>query len=63
MANPWQTDTCIGDWHYNKNASYKTPKRVIDMLVDIVSRNGNLLLNFPLTNSGMLDSQEMKILE
>ena len=64
-ANPWQTDTCIGDWHYNKEAvaRYKTPKRVIDMLADIVSRNGNLILNFPLPNSGMLDDQELKILD
>jgi alpha-L-fucosidase len=62
-ANPWQTDTCVGDWHYNKEARYKTPKRVIDLLVDIVSRNGNLMLNFPLPNSGMLDDQELKILD
>jgi len=62
-ANPWQTDTCIGDWHYNKEAKYKTPKRVIDMLVDIVSRNGNLMLNFPLPNSGMLDAEELKTLD
>ena len=62
-ANPWQTDTCIGDWHYNREAKYKSPKRVIDMLVDIVSRNGNLMLNFPLPNSGMLDAAELKILD
>ncbi|MGC9971611.1 MAG: alpha-L-fucosidase [Bryobacteraceae bacterium] len=62
-ANPWQTDTCVGDWHYNRQARYKTPKRVIDMLVDIVSRNGNLMLNFPLPNSGALDDQELKILD
>ncbi len=61
--NPWQTDTSIGDWHYNKEYPYKTPKRVIDMLVDIVSRNGNLMLNFPLPNSGALDDQELKILD
>ncbi|HMG32682.1 MAG TPA: alpha-L-fucosidase [Blastocatellia bacterium] len=60
---PWQTDTCIGNWHYLKGATYKTPKMVIDMLVDIVSRNGNLLLNFPLPSSGMLDQQELKILD
>jgi len=60
-ANPWQTDTCIGNWHYDKEAKYKTPKLVIDMLVDIVSRNGNLMLNFPLPNSGELDAEEMKI--
>jgi alpha-L-fucosidase len=60
---PWQTDTCIGNWHYARGIQYKTPKRIIDMLVDIVSRNGNLLLNFPLPNSGMLDQQELAILE
>lgn len=60
---PWQTDTCIGNWHYDKEAKYKSPKLVIDMLVDIVSRNGNLLLNFPLPSSGMLDADELKILD
>jgi alpha-L-fucosidase len=53
---PWQTDTCIGNWHYHKKIydedRYKTPKFVIDMLVDIVSRNGNLMLNVPLPNDG-----------
>jgi alpha-L-fucosidase len=60
---PWQTDTCIGHWHYDKEAQYKSPKIVIDMLVDIVSRNGNLLLNFPLPSSGMLDPEELKVLD
>lgn len=59
---PWQTDTCVGHWHYDRNVQYKTPKRVIDMLVDVVSRNGNLLLNFPLNTHGVLDEQEQKIL-
>ena len=36
---------------------YKTPKMVIDMLCDIVSRNGNLMLNFPLPNSGEPDAR------
>ena len=61
--NPWQTDTCIGDWHYNREAKYKSPKYVIDLLVDIVSRNGNLMLNFPLPNSGELDYEELVILD
>ena len=62
---PWQTDTCIGDWHYNRDTvgRYKTPKTVVDMLVDIVSRNGNLMLNFPLPASGMLDSDELNTLD
>ena len=61
--NPWQTDTCIGDWHYKLGANYKTPKKVIDLLVDIVSKNGNLLLNIPLPASGMPDPEELRILE
>ena len=31
--NPWQTDTCVGEWHYKRGSKYKTPKTVIDMLV------------------------------
>ena len=60
---PWQTDTCIGGWHYKRGVHYKSAKKVIDMLVDIVSKNGNLLLNFPLPNSGELDVEEMQVLD
>jgi alpha-L-fucosidase len=59
---PFQTDTCIGDWHYKRGIQYKTPKTVIDLLVDIVSRNGNLLLNIPLPASGTPDDDELKVL-
>jgi alpha-L-fucosidase len=62
-ANPWQTDTCIGQWHYKRGQQYKTAKKVIDLLADIVSKNGNLLLNFPLPNSGELDYQERVVLD
>ncbi|HEY4759912.1 MAG TPA: alpha-L-fucosidase [Thermoguttaceae bacterium] len=62
LPNAWQTDTCVGNWHYGKNANYKSPKTVIDMLVDIVSQNGNMLLNFPLSSSGILDDKELKII-
>jgi len=60
---PWQTDTCIGDWHYRRGAQYKTPKMVVDMLADIVSKNGNLMLNVPLPSSGMPDSRELAVVE
>jgi alpha-L-fucosidase len=62
-AEAWQTDSCIGEWHYNREAQYRSPKYVIDLLVDIVSRNGNLMLNFPLPNSGELDYEELVILD
>ena len=60
---PWQTDTCIGEWHYRRGITYKPAKKVVDLLVDIVSKNGNLLLNFPLPNSGKLDAEEMQTLD
>ncbi len=63
LPRPWQTDTCIGNWHYRRGTSYKTPKTVVDMLVDIVSKNGNLMLNVPLPASGMPDPEELAVVE
>jgi len=63
LPRPWQTDTCIGDWHYKRGTRYKTPKMVVDMLVDIVSKNGNLMLNVPLPASGMPDPEELDVVE
>ena len=67
LADPWQTDTCIGDWHYNlatfENHKYKTPISVIHSLIDIVSKNGNLMLNIPLKGDGTIDSDERAFLE
>lgn len=64
---PWQTDTCIGDWHYDRSIyerkGYKSAKRVIQMLVDIVSKNGNLLLNIPVRGDGTIDEAEREIVE
>jgi alpha-L-fucosidase len=60
--NPFQTDTCVANWHYDRDARYRTAKECIDLLVNVVSRNGNLLLNFPLKSDGTLDSTEMGIL-
>ena len=53
----WQTDTSVGDWFYNVRDVYKTPKQVAEMLVDIVSKNGNLLLNIPQRPDGALDDE------
>jgi alpha-L-fucosidase len=63
LPNPWQTDTCIGNWHYKRGIQYKSAKTVVDMLCDIVSRNGNLMLNIPLPNSGRPDDEELMVLD
>jgi alpha-L-fucosidase len=60
---PWQTDTCIGVWHYKKGQHYKTVREVVQTLVDIVSKNGNLLLNIPLRGDGTIDDEERAFLE
>jgi alpha-L-fucosidase len=64
---PWQTDTCIGDWFYNvarlNDKSYKTAEEVVQRLADVVSKNGNLLLSIPQPGDGSIDSEEEKILD
>lgn len=62
-----KSDTCIGDWHYNRSLydrkGYKTPQMVIQTLVDVVSKNGNYLLNIPVRGNGSIDEQERTIVE
>ncbi len=64
--DPWQTDTCIGSWHYERSLfeehKYKTVSQVVHMLVDIVSKNGNLLLNIPVRGDGTIDGDEIAFL-
>lgn len=55
---PWQTDTCVGGWYYDTQQIYKTPAEIIHMLADIVSKNGNLLLNIPPRPDGTIDEQQ-----
>ncbi|WP_019831419.1 alpha-L-fucosidase [Sphingomonas sp. PR090111-T3T-6A] len=63
---PWQTCTCIGNWHYDRalfeRHGYTPAKAVVQRLCDIVAKNGNLLLSIPLKGDGTIDSDEEKIL-
>ncbi|MCX6866533.1 MAG: alpha-L-fucosidase [Verrucomicrobia bacterium] len=61
--NPWQTDTSIGDWYYDRNWKFRPVKWVIHMLVDNVSKNGNLLLNVVQRPDGSLDPEVEQMLE
>jgi len=60
---PWQTDTSNGDWYFRRNDQYKTSKQVIHQLVDIVSKNGNLLLNVVLYPDGSLPPESARLLD
>ena len=60
----WQTDTSISknSWGYVTKQDYKTADSIIDDLIDIVSKNGALLLNISPKPDGTIPEAEEKIL-
>ena len=67
QPNPWQTDACIGGWHYSRsilqNHQYRSVQSMVHLLIDVVSKNGNLLLNIPLPGHGRPDGDELSFLD
>lgn len=59
---PWQTDTCIGNWFYDATQEFKTPGHIIEMLIDIISKNGTMLLNVLQRPDGSIDDETEHIL-
>jgi alpha-L-fucosidase len=64
---PWQSETCIGNWHYDLalylRHGYKSAATVIHTLADVVSKNGTFLLNIPVRADGTIDDQETAIVQ
>jgi len=60
----WQTDTSVSNksWGYIKNDTFKSPEFVIDQLIDIVSKNGNLLLNIGPRSDGTIPDEVQRVL-
>lgn len=60
----WQTDTSISNrsWGYMKDDTFKSPEFIVDQLIDIVSKNGNLLLNFGPRSDGTIPEQVQQVL-
>ncbi len=71
LPHPWQSETCIGQWHYQRAlfdkpgeyGGYMPPQEVIHWMIDTVSKNGTFLLNIPGKPDGTIDSKERLILE
>jgi alpha-L-fucosidase len=71
MPYAWQSETCIGDWHYDRAlfnkpgeyGGYLQPRDVIHWLIDTVSKNGTFILNVPGKPDGTIDSKEIAIVE
>jgi alpha-L-fucosidase len=59
---PWQTDTCIGNWFYDVRQSYKHADQIAEMLVDIISKNGTMLLNILQKPDGTIDDEATFVL-
>lgn len=60
----WQTDTAIAknSWCYTENNDFKKAKDILCDLVDIVSKNGNLLLNVGPKADGTISDEDKAVL-
>ena len=60
----WQTDTSISNksWGYIKDDTFKSAEFVVHQLIDIVSKNGNLLLNIGPRSDGTIPDEVQRVL-
>jgi alpha-L-fucosidase len=71
MPYPWQSETCIGDWHYQRRlfdqpgeyGGYTHPRDIIHWMIDAVSKNATFILNIPGKPDGTIDRKEIAILD
>jgi alpha-L-fucosidase len=71
MPYAWQSETCIGDWHYKRSlfdapgefGGYLPPRDVIHWMIDTVSKNGTFILNIPGKPDGTIDSKEIAVID
>jgi alpha-L-fucosidase len=63
-ALPWQTDTSVSNksWGYIKDDTFKSPEFIVHQLIDIVSKNGNLLLNVGPRPDGTIPEEVQQVL-
>jgi alpha-L-fucosidase len=69
---PWQAEYCIGNcWHYDRAnydlagelGGYQHPRDLVHLLIDLVSKNGTMVLNVPGRSDGTIDSKEIAVLD
>jgi len=58
----WLTDTSPGAWFYRPGAQFKKPNDLIDILIDIVAKNGLMLLNVPPNPDGSIPEEMIYLL-
>jgi len=64
QEDTWQTDTSVGNksWGYIENDTFKTPAFIVQQLADVVSKNGNLLMNIGPRADGTIPQEVQKVL-
>ena len=65
MPFVWQSDTAIANnsWCYTDNLEYKSVRQILTILINVVCRNGNLLLNVGPKGDGAVPERDREILE
>jgi alpha-L-fucosidase len=71
MQYPWQSETCIGSWHYDRKlydkpgeyGGYLPPKDAIHWMLDAVSKNAVFILDIPGRPDGTIDPKEIAVLD
>jgi len=71
MPYAWQSETCIGQWHYRRSlleqpgeyGGYLEPRDAVHWLIDTVSKNGTFILNIPGKPDGTIDRKEIAVLD
>ena len=60
----WQTDTSVSNrsWGYIQNDTFKSPAFIVHQLVDVVSKNGNLLMNIGPRADGTIPDEVQQVL-
>lgn len=59
----WQNDASIAScWGYNAERTYFSAGQILHKLIDVVSKNGNLLLSIPPRASGAIDDEAAAVL-
>jgi len=63
-TDPWQADTAVSrtSWGYVENHDYKSTHELLTTLVDVVSKNGCLLLNIGPRADGTIPEPEQQLL-
>jgi len=61
----WQTDTAVAknSWCYTENNDFKTPESIVCDMLDIVSKNGAMLLNIGPKADGTITEEDTAVLK